>query len=355
MRVSRQSLASVAELIGFQRRLPVLRREYRREYLRRTRGLWSPQSLISIANLAGVLAELDGVPTENFERFVKELGDAVIHVLELQRLSSETTASFFQVTDELVFFQGNFALERDLIKHAEVWLAMDEQKKNLDPIYLHSKYPDAVDFIIRRTSERDPTLPACHAVRSFVENLKERSALISKENDVFSLREQEELRALLIRLIELLKLSVGQYDNSNTQILRSIEQLTSNKPLSPRAKTLFRRMLAPLASKENGSSKENFWNRLLGRAYRARRRGRPAGSEQNFIFKQLIFDLLSAAENAGGHLTFSKEAPDAGGLWPVLQKIAPALPPGMVPKTPPLNRLAEIRAEWRKAYGRMVN
>ena len=78
------------------------------------------------------------------------------------------------------------------------------------------------------------------------------------------------------------------------------------------------------------------------------RRGRPSGSYKNLAFRQFVRDVLSAAENAGGHLTFSKSDPECGTLWPALVKLGAFLPAGLIPHSAPSSRLAEECFRWRR-------
>ena len=141
------------------------------------------------------------------------------------------SAASNEISETLTLWQDNFAVERDLIAHAERWLAIREQKRNLDPLPIKLALQDAGDYIIRRTSERGPTLPACHAVRSFVADFKSHYLEASAENKAPPLQEQEEeeCRALLVRLIELLKLSLMRYEDRQTEILRSVVLLVSKE------------------------------------------------------------------------------------------------------------------------------
>jgi hypothetical protein len=75
-----------------------------------------------------------------------------------------------------------------------------------------------------------------------------------------------------------------------------------------------------------------------------RGRGRPVGlitDDRRF----LLHGLLDEVDKAGGKLTFNKHRETSGIRF--LRVLAPFLPPGLVPKAPPLHTLARLFEEWK--------
>src|ERR1700722_4539034 len=105
-------------------------------------------SRLQLQQILTIIAKHADVPTENFERFVDELFDSVNHVRMLRMLFLAGGAASSTISETLTLWQDNFAVERDLIAHAERWLAIREQKRKLDPLPIKLALQDAGDYII---------------------------------------------------------------------------------------------------------------------------------------------------------------------------------------------------------------
>jgi hypothetical protein len=86
-------------------------------------------SRVQLQQILTSIAKLAGVPIENFERFVDELLESANHVRMLRMLFIAVSVASSEITETLTLWQDNFAVERDLIAHAERWLAIRERRE----------------------------------------------------------------------------------------------------------------------------------------------------------------------------------------------------------------------------------
>jgi hypothetical protein len=105
----------------------------------------------------------------------------------------------------------------------------------------------------------------------------------------------------------------------------------------------------PISEVESGI--DLLFQRVLGETERvkpqAHRRGRPAGTITNRMFKSFVGDLLWAAEACGGRLTFEKNI-KKGTLIDAINILTPCLPDGFVPRVLSGSTLQRIKSKRTK-------